>query len=64
MKTFKLIAWITGAIGAILMLLGLIAWISKAPILGIVHAVNMFHVANSFLLATVCCLLYKPGDKA
>jgi len=64
MKTFKLIAVISGAIGVIIMLLGVIALIFKIQILGIVHVVNMFHVANSFLLAAIGCLLYKPGDKA
>jgi len=63
MKTLKIIAWVAGAIAAIIMLLGVVALIFKLQFLGIVHVVNMFHVANSFLLLAICCLLYKPGDK-
>jgi len=64
MKTLKIIPWVAGIIAAIIMLLGVIALIFKLQILGIVHVVNMFHVANSFLLLAICCLLYKPGDKS
>ena len=62
MKALKTIAWISGIIAGILMLLGVLFFIFKFRIFGINQVVNMFHVANSFLLVSICCLLYKSGE--
>ncbi len=50
MKALNLIGWITGGIGVILILLGTISELIGKSILAVNHAVNYFHVANSFLL--------------
>ncbi len=59
----KTLAWITGIIGGILMLFGLINFLTNSAFLGVNHAINYFHVANSFLLFTICFLLYPKSDK-
>ena len=63
MKALKLITWISGIIAAVLMLLGVLFFLFNFRMLGINQVVNMFHVANSFLLLAICCQLYKPNDK-
>jgi hypothetical protein len=59
MKTLHLIAWIAGIIAVILVLLGTVAYIFKLQLIGINHVVNFFHVANSYLLIAIVCILFK-----
>ena len=60
MKTLlPIVSWISGTIAAILVLLGLIAFLFKCNLLGVKHAINLFHVANSFFLLSICSLIYK-----
>jgi hypothetical protein len=59
MKSLHLIAWIAGIIAAILVVLGTIVYIFKFQLLGISHAVNLFNVANSYLLIAILCILLK-----
>jgi membrane-bound ClpP family serine protease len=54
-----LIAWISGALAVILMLLGIIALVFNKPFFDTVNIVKYFHVANSFLLLGIFCLLNK-----
>lgn len=56
----KPLAWISGIIALLLMLCGLIVFITNSKFLGVNHAVNYFHVANSFLLVTIALLLMQP----
>lgn len=59
MKTLQLIAWISAAIAVILMLLGIIALVFNKPIFDTVNIVKYFHVANSFFLLGIFCLINK-----
>ncbi len=53
----KKLAWITGIVAVLLMLGGLIDFFTKGAFLGVNHAINYFHVANSMWLLTIACLL-------
>ena len=64
MKALKIIVWISGIIAGILILLGVLTLILQTHLFGVKHVINYFHAANSFLLMSICCLLYKPGDKS
>jgi len=60
----KQLAWISGIIAALLMICGFIVFITNNKFLGVNHAVNYFHVANSFLLATIALLLMDHKKEA
>ena len=67
MKTLlNVVSWISGSIAAVLIILGLIAIIFNCSLLGVDHTVNFFHVANSFFLLSICCLIDRriSEDKA
>ncbi|HHJ09962.1 MAG TPA: hypothetical protein ENK25_03620 [Bacteroidetes bacterium] len=53
----KKLAWVTGIIAFLLMLGGLINFFNKGAFLGVNHAINFFHVANSTWLLTIACIL-------
>jgi hypothetical protein len=58
MKTLlNVVSWISGSIAAILILIGLIAFLFKCSLLGVNHAIYFFVVANSFFLLSICCLI-------
>jgi hypothetical protein len=57
MKALNLVGWITGGIGALLILLGVISGLINKSLLPIEHFVNYFHIANSFLLTTVALFI-------
>jgi hypothetical protein len=57
MKALNLIGWISGGIGLIFILLGVISGLIGKNILPIQHVINYFHVANSFLLITVALFI-------
>jgi hypothetical protein len=57
MKTLNLIGWVSGCIGALIILLGLISGIIGKSILPIQHLVNYFQVANSFFLITIALFI-------
>jgi hypothetical protein len=63
MKTLNLTAWISGGIAGILIVLAVLALIFKTSFFGTVHVVNYFHMANSFLLVAICCLLFQREMK-
>jgi hypothetical protein len=57
MKNLNLFAWISGIIALVLMFLGFIDFLFSPEFLFVNHAINYFHVANSFLLLTICIAL-------
>jgi len=57
MKSLKLIAWISGIIAGIIMLLGVIDFFFGWELVKGVKAISYFHTANSFLLLAICCTL-------
>jgi hypothetical protein len=59
MKALILVAWIAGILAGVLVLMGTISFFFKLQLLGINHAVNYFHAANSYLLVAICSLLLK-----
>ncbi len=58
MKYLENLVWICGVIAGLLMLLGAIDLIFEVDLVPVNHVVNYFHVANSFLLVSICCTLY------
>jgi hypothetical protein len=52
MKTLNWIAWISGGIGLVFILLGLFQAVFGRLLPG-TEIINYFHVANSFLLITI-----------
>jgi len=57
MKTLNWIAWASAGAGVILILLGFITGLLSRKILPVQHAVNYFHMANSFFLITVALFI-------
>ncbi|MCU0461276.1 MAG: hypothetical protein MUF36_04580 [Bacteroidales bacterium] len=57
MKALNWIGWASAGIGFILMLLGIISGLISKKILPIQHAVNYFHMANSFFLVTIALFI-------
>ena len=61
MKLFRIIAWISGAIAVILMILGAVSLLLGNNLLGVRHEANFYVVANSFLLLAILCVLGRQG---
>ncbi len=59
MSFFRIIAWISGIVAGLLILFGALSYVLGTTILGVNHAVNFFHVANSLLLVSICTLVYE-----
>lgn len=57
MKVLNWISWGTGIVAALFMLFGGINFLFDTNFLGVNHAINFFHMANSFLLLTICIQL-------
>jgi ABC-type nickel/cobalt efflux system permease component RcnA len=57
MKTLNWIGWISGGIGAIIILLAAISLISGKNIFGFDHVVNYFQAADSFLLMAIAAFI-------
>jgi len=53
MKALNCIGWISGGIGAIIILLALISLVTGKSIFGFSHVVNYFQAANSFFLMAI-----------
>jgi ABC-type nickel/cobalt efflux system permease component RcnA len=58
MKALNLIAWISGGIAALIVLLAVVSLLSGKILFGLTHVVNYFHAANSFLLITIALFIY------
>lgn len=56
-KTLNLIAWISGGIGLVILLLGLIQLLFGKFIQG-TELINYFHAGNSFFLITIALFIY------
>jgi len=57
MKKLSWFAWISGIIAVIVMFFGFVDLLFHPKFLFVNHAINYFHVANSFLLLTICIVL-------
>lgn len=57
MKTLNLIAWISGAIGIVFVLLGFLQFIT-GRLIETAEIINCFHAANSFFLITIALFVY------
>lgn len=58
MKALNWIAWISGCVGVLIMLLGVISGLIGRSILPIQHVANYFHIANSFFLITIALFVF------
>jgi hypothetical protein len=61
MKLFTIVAWISGILATIIMILGAIALALGSNLFGIRHEANYYIVANSFLLLAILCVLARQG---
>jgi len=57
MKYLEYLVWILGIVAGLIILLGTIAFVFDVRFFGVNHVVNMFHVANSFLLLCIGIIL-------
>jgi hypothetical protein len=57
MKTLNWIGWISGGIGAVIVLVAVISIVSGKNIFGYGHVVNYFHTANSFFLMAIAAFI-------
>jgi len=57
MKTLRWIAWLTGAVAVVLIIMGSISIVFNVTLTGVGHIISYFHAANSFLLVTIALLL-------
>ncbi|MQY78559.1 MAG: hypothetical protein GH151_05085 [Bacteroidetes bacterium] len=57
MKKLAWFAWISGIIAVIVMFFGFVDLLFNPKFLFVNHVINYFHVANSFLLLTICIVL-------
>ncbi len=58
MKALNWIAWISAAIGALIVLLAVISLLSGKNFFGFGRVVNYFHAANSFFLITIALFIF------
>jgi len=58
MKITEILVWIFGLLAGVIIILAAISFISGIKIFGVNHVINLFHVANTFLLAAIGCTLY------
>ena len=58
MKYLENLIWVSGSLAGLIMLLGAIDLIFEVDLIPVNHVINYFHVANSFLLVSICCALY------
>jgi len=61
MKLFTVVAWISGILSVILMILGAIALIIGNNVLGVRHEANFYIVASSLLLLGILCVLARQA---
>ncbi|TAL59675.1 MAG: hypothetical protein EPN88_16950 [Bacteroidetes bacterium] len=57
MKAFYWIGWISGGIGAIIILLAAVSLLAGKNFFGFGHVVNLFHAANSFFLMAIASFI-------
>jgi hypothetical protein len=61
MKLFTIVAWISGIIAVILMILGAVSLALGNNLFGVRHEANFYVVASSLLLLTIACILAQQG---
>ena len=61
MKLFIVVAWISGILSVILMVLGAIALALGKNLLGVRHEANFYVAASSLLLLGILCVLARQG---
>ncbi len=54
----KLVSWIAGTVGGILIFAGIIGFFIDGNFLGVANYFNWFYFANSFLLLAICSQLF------
>ncbi|MBU2652193.1 MAG: hypothetical protein KKA81_14790 [Bacteroidetes bacterium] len=59
----KLISWMAGTAGGLLLLGGVIAFFAGGEFLGVKNHFNWFFVANSFFLLAICSQLFVMSEK-
>jgi hypothetical protein len=57
MKTLRWIASISVSLAGIIIVIACISLVTSKSLFGIVHVVNYFHVANSFLLMAIALFI-------
>ena len=63
MKYLEYLSWFFGLLAGLIMLLGVIDFFFGAELVTVNHVINYFQVATSFLLASICCILYMIWNK-
>lgn len=63
MKLFTVVAWISGILSVVLMILGAIALILGNNVLGVRHEANFYIVASSLLLLGILCVLARQASE-
>lgn len=61
MKLFNVVAWISGILSVILMIIGAISFLIGNNLLGVRHEANFYIVASSLLLLGILCVLARQG---
>ncbi|MBN2814867.1 MAG: hypothetical protein JXQ80_12370 [Bacteroidales bacterium] len=61
MKLFIIVAWISGILAVVLMILGIVSLILGNNLLGVRHEANFYVMASSLLLLAILCVLAQQG---
>jgi hypothetical protein len=61
MKFFNLVAWISGVLAALIMILGTLSLFLGNNLFGVRHEANYFIAASSLLLLAILCVLARQG---
>ncbi len=64
MKYLEYLIWIFGILAGVVLLMGVVDFLFEAELVKVVHVINYFHVANSFLLVCICCTVYLIWKKS
>ena len=59
MKAFTIVAWISGILAVVLMILGAIALVIGKNVLGVRHEANFYIASSSLLLLGILCVLAR-----
>ncbi|MGQ9620531.1 MAG: hypothetical protein ACUVTX_06040 [Bacteroidales bacterium] len=57
MRPLNILAWISGSIGVLIVIIAAISLVIGRNLFGFKHLVNYFHAANSFLLIAIAMFL-------
>ena len=62
MKVLHYIAWASGIIAIILILLGFLRLLFNVDLFGANTLIHYYDIASTFLLLAIACLLYKKPE--